>query len=59
MINESKLPSKVIMLTNYEDFKLEAFNCGVKAYLIKGVKLDILLNCIRRVHRGEENPIYN
>ena len=52
-ISESALSCKIIMLTNYEDFKIEAFNCGVKAYLIKGVKLDTLLDCIRRVHQDE------
>ncbi|HEY94109.1 MAG TPA: response regulator [Dehalococcoidia bacterium] len=56
IISESTLSCKVIMLTNYEDFELEAFNCGVKAYLIKGVKLDTLIECIRRVHQGETNP---
>jgi len=59
IISESSLACKVIMLTNYEDFELEAFNCGVKAYLIKGVKLDTLIDCIRRVHQGETNPHYN
>ena len=54
IINRSALSSKIIMLTNYEDFEIEAFNCGVKAYLIKGVKLDTLLACIRRVHQGVE-----
>jgi YesN/AraC family two-component response regulator len=53
MINESTLPSKVIMLTNYEDFESEAYQCGVTAYLVKGVKLDTLIDCIRRVHHGE------
>lgn len=53
IIRERALPCKVIMLTNYEDYKSEAFNCGVTAYLIKGVKLNILTDCIRRVYRGE------
>jgi YesN/AraC family two-component response regulator len=53
IINERALPCKIIMLTNYEDFMLEAFKNGVTAYLIKGVKLGILTDCIRRVHQGE------
>jgi YesN/AraC family two-component response regulator len=52
-ISESSLSSKVIMLTNYEDFESEAYKCGVTAYLIKGVKLDALIDCIRKVHQGE------
>ena len=59
IINESTLSSKVIMLTNYEDFKSEAYKCGVTAYLIKGVKLDTLIDCIRRVHQGEIYPLYS
>lgn len=53
IISESALPCKIIMLTNFEDFKSEAYKNGVTAYLIKGVKLEILTDCIRRVHRGE------
>ena len=52
-INESALSCKVIMITNHDVFKLEAFECGVKAYLLKGVKLEILIDCIRRVYQGE------
>lgn len=59
ILSKSALSCKVIMLTNYEDFELEAFNCGVKAYLIKGVRLDTLIDCIRRVHQGETNPPQN
>ncbi len=55
IISESTLSSKVIMLTNYDDFESEAYKCGVAAYFIKGVKLDIFLDCIRRVHQGEIN----
>ena len=53
IISESPLSSKVIMLTNYEDFESEAYKCGVTAYLIKGVKLDTLIECIRSVHQSE------
>ena len=59
IINESTLSSKVIMLTNYEDFESEAYKCGVTAYLIKGVKLDTLIDCIRRVHQGEVYPLHS
>lgn len=59
IISKSTLSCKVIMLTNYEDFEMEAFNCGVKAYLIKGVRLDTLVDCIRKVHQGETNPLNN
>jgi NarL family two-component system response regulator LiaR len=58
-LHESTLSSKVIMLTSYRDFERKAFECGVKAYLLKGVKLNILTDCIRRVHRGEPIPVYN
>jgi YesN/AraC family two-component response regulator len=57
ILSRSALSCKVIMLTNYEDFELEAFNCGVKAYLIKGVRLDTLIDCIRKVHQGEIYPL--
>ena len=53
LIRERALPCKIIMLTNYDDFKSEAFKNGVTAYLIKGVKLNILTDCIRRVYQGE------
>jgi DNA-binding NarL/FixJ family response regulator len=58
-INESSLSCKVIMITDHDDLKVEAYECGVKAYLLKGVKLDILTDCIRRVHQGETIPIEN
>ena len=58
-LRESALSSKVIMLTSYRDFEREAFEYGVKAYLLKGVKLNVLTDCIRRVHRGETIPVYN
>jgi YesN/AraC family two-component response regulator len=53
IITEKTLSGKIIMLTNYEDFRSEAYKHGVTAYLIKGVKLEILTDCIRRVYRGE------
>ncbi|MBN2077296.1 MAG: response regulator transcription factor [Dehalococcoidales bacterium] len=53
IISEKASSSKIIMLTNYEDFRSEAYKNGVTAYLIKGVKLEILTDCIRKVHRGE------
>lgn len=53
IISESTLSSRIIMFTNYEDFKLEAYKCGVTAYLVKGVKLNILTDCIRKVHRDK------
>jgi len=56
IITESELSCKIIMLTNYDDFRSEAFKSGVTAYLIKGVKLNILTDCIRRVFRGETVP---
>ena len=56
MICERALPCKIIMLTNYDDFKSEAYKSGVTAYLIKGVKLDILTDCIRKVHTGDMVP---
>ncbi|UCC16767.1 MAG: response regulator [Dehalococcoidales bacterium] len=59
ILNESTLHSKVIMLTNYEDFESEAYKCGVTAYLIKGVKLEILIDCIRKVYQSEIYPLHN
>ena len=58
-LHESNLSCKVIMLTSYRDFEREAFDYGVKAYLLKGVKLNILTDCIRRVYQGETVPAYN
>jgi DNA-binding NarL/FixJ family response regulator len=58
-ITESGLSCKVIMITNHEIFRLEAYKCGVKAYLLKGVKIDVLTDCIRRVHQGEIIQIGN
>ena len=57
IISEKASSSKIIMLTNYEDFRSEAYKNGVTAYLIKGVKLEILTDCIRKVHRGESVDI--
>ena len=59
ILQESDLSCKIIMLTSHEDFESEAFECGVKAYLLKGVKLNVLTDCIRRVHQGETVPAYN
>ena len=56
MLKDSDLSCKIIMLTSHEDFESEAFKCGVKAYLLKGVKLKVLTDCIRRVHQGETVP---
>ena len=56
ILKESDLSCKIIMLTSHEDFESEAFECGVKAYLLKGVKLKVLTDCIRRVHQGETVP---
>ena len=57
IISEKASSSKIIMLTNYEDFRSEAYKNGVTAYLIKGVKLEILTDCIRKVHMGESVDI--
>lgn len=59
ILNQSGLSCKIIMLTSYEDFKSKAFEYGVRAYLLKGVKFNVLADCIRRVHRGETIPVYN
>jgi len=59
ILKESDLSCKIIMLTSHEDFESKAFECGVKAYLLKGVKLNVLTDCIRRVHQGETIPAYN
>jgi len=56
ILKESDLSCKIIMLTSHEDFESEAFKRGVKAYLLKGVKLKVLTDCIRRVHQGETIP---
>jgi len=56
IMRERALPCKIIMLTNYDDFRSEAFKNGVTAYLIKGVKLDILTDCIRKVYTGDMIP---
>ena len=59
ILNESGLSCKIIMLTSYEDLESKAFEYGVKAYLLKGVKFSVLTDCIRRVHQGETVPVYN
>ena len=59
VLNESTSSSKIIMLTSYDDFKSKAFEYGVKAYRLKGFKLNVLTDCIRRVHQGETIPAYN
>lgn len=58
ILNESGVNYKIIMLTSYEDFESKAFEYGVKAYLLKGVKLKVLTDCIRRVYQGETIPAY-
>ena len=59
ILNESGLSCKIIMLTSFIDFESKAFEYGVKAYLLKGAKLDVLTDCIRRVHRGETVAVCN
>lgn len=59
ILNESSLSCKIIMLTSFIDFESKAFEYGVKAYLLKGAKLDVLTDCIRRVHRGETVAVCN
>jgi YesN/AraC family two-component response regulator len=59
ILNESGLSCKIIMLTSFIDFESKAFEYGIKAYLLKGAKLNVLTDCIRRVHRGETVPVCN
>jgi len=53
VLNKSMLSSKVSMLSNHEQFALEAYNSGIKGYLLKGVRYDTLLDSIRKVYSGE------
>jgi DNA-binding NarL/FixJ family response regulator len=47
--------AKVIILTTYDTDNeiLRAIRAGAKAYLLKDAPREDLLDCIRRVHRGE------
>ncbi len=56
ILNQSGSPCKIIMLTSYQDFESKAFEYGVRAYLLKGAKFNVLTDCIRRVHQGETVP---
>jgi YesN/AraC family two-component response regulator len=58
MIKKSKSTSKIIMLTNYEEFESEAYKRGIVAYILKGTKLSILINCIRKVAQGDTDLVY-
>jgi len=59
ILNKSGLSCKIIMLTSYQEFESKAFEYGVKAYLLKGAKFNVLTDCIRRVYQGETVPGYN
>jgi YesN/AraC family two-component response regulator len=59
ILNQSGLPCKIIMLTSFVDFESKAFEYGVRAYLLKGTKFNVLTDCIRRVHQGETVPVYS
>jgi NarL family two-component system response regulator LiaR len=59
ILNESGLSCNVIMLTSYQDFESKAFEYGVKAYLLKGSKFNVLVDCIRKVHQGETVLVNN
>jgi DNA-binding NarL/FixJ family response regulator len=53
-ITRSRSPTKVLMLTMYEDehYALRAFRAGALGYLVKQAKSNELLQAIRQVHRG-------
>ena len=59
ILNERGLSCKIIMLTSYQDFESKALEYGVKAYLLKGTKFNVLTDCIRRVHQGETVLVNN
>ena len=54
-IREQDSAARIIVLTTYDGDEdiYQAISAGAKAYLLKDAPRDDILNCIRRVHRGE------
>lgn len=54
-IRRQDVTARVIMLTTYDTDNeiLRAVKAGAKAYLLKDTRRDQLLDCIRKVNRGE------
>jgi len=55
-IREERLPSRVVLLAAAleEDETLEALRVDVRGILLKGVEVDVILDCMRTVHSGEQ-----
>ncbi len=54
-IREQDSAARIIVLTTYDGDEdiYQAISAGAKAYLLKDAPRDDILNCIRKVHRGE------
>jgi len=54
-IREADISARVIVLTTYDTDSeiVRAIKAGTKAYLLKDARREQLLDCIRRVNRGE------
>ena len=54
-IREQDCAARIIVLTTYDGDEdiYQAISAGAKAYLLKDAPRDDILNCIRKVHRGE------
>jgi two-component system NarL family response regulator len=54
-IREQDRAARIIVLTTYDGDEdiYQGISAGAKAYLLKDAPRDDILNCIRKVHRGE------
>jgi len=54
-IREQDSAARIIVLTTYDGDEdiYQGISAGAKAYLLKDAPRDDILNCIRKVHRGE------
>ena len=54
-IRKQDSAARIIVLTTYDGDEdiYQAISAGAKAYLLKDAPRDDILNCIRKVHRGE------
>ena len=54
-IREQDSAARILVLTTYDGDEdiYQAISAGAKAYLLKDAPRDDILNCIRKVHRGE------
>ena len=53
LVKEKQPNCKVIMLTLYEDYLVQAIEAGAEGYLLKDVKREELVQAIRAVQQGK------